>query len=29
MGYLNPFLAYGLDDLMKDVREAGGDGYVL
>ncbi|CAM9880850.1 unnamed protein product, partial [Choristocarpus tenellus] len=23
MGYLNPFLAYGLDELMVDVREAG------
>lgn len=23
MGYLNPFLAYGLDDLMKDAQEAG------
>lgn len=23
MGYLNPFLAYGLDDLMKDASEAG------
>eukprot|EP00953_Heterococcus_sp_UTEX-ZZ885_P037533 19281-Heterococcus_DN1.PRE.1 len=29
MGYLNPFLAYGLDDLMKDVREAGGDGFIV
>lgn len=23
MGYLNPFLAYGLDKLMKDAQEAG------
>lgn len=23
MGYLNPFLAYGLEDLMKDAQEAG------
>lgn len=23
MGYLNPFLAYGLDDLMKEANEAG------
>lgn len=23
MGYLNPFLAYGLDKLMKDASEAG------
>lgn len=23
MGYLNPFLAYGLDNLMKEAQEAG------
>ena len=25
MGYLNPFLAYGLDRLMRDASEAGGN----
>ncbi|CAM9828625.1 unnamed protein product, partial [Ectocarpus fasciculatus] len=29
MGYLNPFLAYGLDKLMKDAQEAGADGFVV
>lgn len=24
MGYWNPFLAYGLDNLVKDAKEAGG-----
>jgi tryptophan synthase len=26
MGYLNPFLAYGLDKLMDDAKKAGADG---
>nr|AFA52582.1 tryptophan synthase alpha/beta chains [Vaucheria litorea] len=29
MGYLNPFLAYGLDLLMEDVKSAGGDGFIV
>ncbi|KAG5180854.1 tryptophan synthase [Tribonema minus] len=29
MGYLNPFLAYGLDKLMADVKEAGADGFIV
>ncbi|CAM9331807.1 unnamed protein product [Chrysoparadoxa australica] len=29
MGYYNPFLAYGLDALMADVKEAGADGFIV
>lgn len=29
MGYLNPFLAYGLDKLMKDAQESGVDGFIV
>eukprot|EP00903_Cladosiphon_okamuranus_P005323 g5321.t1 len=29
MGYLNPFLAYGLDRLIKDASEAGADGFIV
>lgn len=29
MGYLNPFLAYGLDNLMKETQEAGKSGYIV
>eukprot|EP00904_Undaria_pinnatifida_P001388 jgi/Undpi1/1124/HiC_scaffold_10.g04586.m1 len=29
MGYLNPFLAYGLDKLMEEAREAGADGFIV
>lgn len=29
MGYLNPFLAYGLDDLVKEAQEAGKSGYIV
>ena len=29
MGYYNPFLAYGLDELMKDSKVAGIDGFIV
>lgn len=28
-GYFNPFLAYGLEKLVDDVRAAGGDGFIV
>lgn len=29
MGYINPFMAYGLQNLMRDSREAGVDGFIV
>ncbi|CAM9794650.1 unnamed protein product, partial [Discosporangium mesarthrocarpum] len=29
MGYLNPLLAYGLDQLMVDAQDAGADGFIV
>ena len=29
MGYFNPFLAYGLDELMEDSKNAGIDGFIV
>jgi hypothetical protein len=28
-GYFNPFLAYGMDKLIADVADAGGDGFIV